>query len=59
MKALVHTVREIEQHDVVTAAIFAHEYWEKGPWERTRQALKTLEDPTELYVVEGIPKASF
>jgi len=57
-KAFVHTVSAMEHHDVVSSGIFAHEFHEKGPWEWTKQALMTLEEATESYIVEVIAKAS-
>jgi len=57
-KALIRTVREIEHHDVIITGIFADEFCDKGPREWTKQALKTLEEATESYIVEVIAKAS-
>jgi len=45
-------VREIEHHDVVSAGIFADEFPDMRPWEWTKQALITLEEATEAYMVE-------
>ena len=53
-KAFVRTVREIEHHDVVSSGIFADEFPEKHPREWTKQALFTLEEATEAYMVEVI-----
>ena len=58
-KAFIRTVREIEHHDVVSSGIFADEFRDKGPREWTKQALKTLEEATESYMVEVIAEASF
>jgi len=54
-KEFVRTVRKIEHHDVVTSGIFVDEFRDKRPREWTKQTLKTLEQPTELYIVEVIP----
>jgi len=51
-KAFVRTVREIEHHDVVSSGIFADEFPDKRPREWTKQALITLEEATEAYIVE-------
>jgi hypothetical protein len=51
-KAFAHTVREIEHHDVVSSGIFADEFPDKHPSEWTKQAVITLEKPTEAYMVE-------
>ena len=51
-KAIVRTVREIDHHDVVSAGIFADQFPDKRPREWTKQALITLEETTEAYVVE-------
>ena len=53
------TDREIEHHDVVSSGIFAGEFHDKGPWEWTKQALKTLEEATECYMVEVLAESSF
>jgi hypothetical protein len=58
-KAFVRTVCEIEHHDVVSSGIFEDEFRDKGPREWTKQALKTLEEVTESYMVEVIAEASF
>jgi len=51
-KAFVCTVREINHHDVVSSGIFADEFPAKHPGEWTKQALITLEEATEAYMVE-------
>jgi len=51
-------VREMEHHDVVSSGIVADEFRDKGPREWTTQALNTLEEATELYMVEVIAEAS-
>jgi len=51
-KAFVRTVREIEHHDVVSSGIFPDELPDKRPREWTKQALITLEDATDAYMVE-------
>jgi len=45
--------------DVVTSGISADEFRENGPWEENKQDLNTLEEATELYIVEVIPESSF
>jgi len=39
----------------VSSGIFADEFRDKRPREWTKQAVKTLEEATELYMVEVIP----
>jgi len=51
-KAFVRTVREVEHHDVVSSGIFPDEFADKHPREWTKQALVTLEEATEAYMVE-------
>jgi len=51
-KAFIHTVREIKHHDVVNSGIFADEFPDEHPREWTKQALITLEEATEAYMVE-------
>jgi hypothetical protein len=48
----VRTVCEINHHDVVSSGIFADEFPDKRPREWTKQALITLEEATEAYMVE-------
>jgi len=45
-------VCEIEHHDVVSSGIFADEFADKHPREWKKQALITLEEATEAYMVE-------
>jgi len=45
-------VREIEHHDVVSCGTCADEFPDKRPREWTKQALFTLEEATEAYMVE-------
>jgi len=59
MKAFVRTVCEIEHHDVVSSGIFPYEFPDKGPWEWTKQAVKTQEEATESYMFEVIAESSF
>jgi len=54
--AFVPTVREIEHHDVVSLGIIADEFPDKHPREWTKQALITLEEATEAYMVEVTAK---
>jgi len=56
-KAIDRTVCEIEHHEVVRAGIFADEFCDKNPREWTKQALTTLEDATEAYMVEVIAES--
>jgi hypothetical protein len=51
-------VCRIEHHEVVSSWIFAGEFREKGPQERTKQSSKTLEEAAESYMVEVIAEAS-
>ena len=51
-KAFVRTVREIEHHDAVSSGIFTDQFPDKHPRQWTTQALITLEEPTEAYMVE-------
>ena len=51
-KAFVRTVREMEHHDVVSAGIFAHKFPDRHPREWTKQELITLEEVTEVYMLE-------
>jgi len=57
--AFVRIVREIEHHDVVSSGIVADEFRDKGPLEWAKQALKTLEEAMESYMVEVIAESSF
>ena len=57
--AFIRMVRAIERHDVVISGIFGDEFRDKGPREWTKQALKTLQEATESYMVEVIAEASF
>jgi hypothetical protein len=58
MKSFIPTVREIEQHHVVSSWIFADKFCDNGPREWTKQALKTLEEATESYMDEVIAEVS-
>jgi hypothetical protein len=57
--AVVSTVRKIEHHDVVSSEIFADEFGDKRLREWTKQALITLEEATEAYMVELIAKSHY
>jgi len=46
-KAFVRTVREIDHPDVIISGIVRHEILDKCHRERTKQALKTLDEATE------------
>jgi len=50
--AFVRPVREIEHHDVVSSGIFADKFADKHPREGMKQALITLQEATEAYMVE-------
>jgi len=39
--------------------MFADELGDESPWEYTKQALKTLEEAAELYMVEVIARSHF
>jgi hypothetical protein len=54
--AFVRTVRQIKYHDVVNSGILGDEFPEKYPCERMKQALITLEEATEAYMVDVIAK---
>jgi len=51
-EAFVRTVCEIEHHDVVSSGIFADEFPDTHPREWTKQALITLEEATEAYMLK-------
>jgi len=51
-KAFICTVHEIKHHDVVSSGIFADEFPDKYPQEWTKQVLITLEEATEVYMIE-------
>jgi hypothetical protein len=58
-KAFLRTVHKIEHHDIVSSGIIPDELSEKYPREWTKQALKTLEEAMESYMVEVIPESVF
>jgi hypothetical protein len=51
-KGFVRTVREIEHHDVVSSGIFADEFPDRRPREWMKEALISVEEATEAYMVE-------
>jgi hypothetical protein len=51
-EVFVRTVHEIEHHDVVSSGIFEDEFPDKRPCEWMKQALNTLEEAMEAYMVE-------
>jgi len=57
-KVFVRSVREMEHHDVVSSGIPADEIIDKNPREWTKQALTTLEDATEVYMVQVMAKSN-
>jgi len=46
----------MEHHDVISSGIFADEFPDKHSREWTKQALITLEEATEAYMVEVTPE---
>jgi len=48
---------QIEHHVVLDSGIFANQFCDKHPREGTKQALTTLEDATDAYMVEVIAKS--
>jgi len=56
-KAFLRTVCEIEHHDVVSSGILAHDFPDKHPCKWTGQALITLEEATEVYMVQVIAES--
>ena len=56
-KAFVLTVPQIHHHAVVRSGIFADGLHDEYPQDWTRQALKTLEEATESYMVEVIAES--
>ena len=57
-KALVRTVHEIEQHEVISSGIFTERFSDRNSWERTKRAITTLEDATEAYMVEVMAESN-
>jgi len=55
-KAVVLKVCEIKHHDNVSWGIFTYKFSDMHPQEWTNKALDTLDDSTEMYVVEIIAK---
>ena len=51
-KAIACTVRNIEHHEVDSSEILADKFGDKRPQELMAQALKTLEEAMESYMVE-------
>jgi len=51
-QAFLRTVREIEHHDVVSSSIVTDQSSDKRPREWTNQALTTLVEATESYMME-------
>ena len=51
-KGLGRAVRKIEHHDVISYGSFADEFPDKHPREWTKQAVITLEQTTETYMVD-------
>jgi hypothetical protein len=51
-KEFIGKVCKIEHHNVVSSGIFADEFPDKHPHEWTKQALFTLVEATEAYMVE-------
>jgi hypothetical protein len=59
MKAVIRTVHDIKHPHLISCGIFMDEFSDKGPWEWTKQALKTLEEAIESYMGEVMAEASF
>jgi len=57
MKAFFSRIRTIEIHDVVSSGILYYELIDLQPWKWTKQALTTLVDPLEAYIVEVIAES--
>jgi len=49
----------MKHHDVPSGAIFPDEFRYEIPWASLNQALKTLQEATEWYMVEVIPESHF
>jgi hypothetical protein len=58
-KAFVRSVTKIELHDVVSSRIFLDKFWGNCQWEQTKQAVITLEETTEEYMVEVIAESHY
>jgi len=56
-KAFVTTVSKIEHHNDISSGIFRDKYSDKDPQGWTKQALTSLEDSTEGYIVEVIAES--
>jgi len=50
--ASLHTLREIEHHDVVSPGMFTDEFPDKHPQEWMKHVLITLEEAMDAYIVE-------
>ena len=59
MKPCVRTVRKIEYYDVISSGIFADKLRHIGPREWAKQAVLTLEEATELYIIMVIAESFF
>jgi hypothetical protein len=56
--ASVRTVCKIKHHNVVSTGIFADEFPDEGPYQWAKQALVTLEEATEVHMLEVIVRGS-
>jgi len=56
-KEFVHTVRKIEQHDVVSSGILSDDFPDKHQRQWMKHALITLEKATEAYMVEVLAES--
>jgi len=56
-KAFVGTVREFKHLDIVSSGIFTVEFHDKHLRGWMKQALTTLKEATEVYIVEVIAKS--
>jgi hypothetical protein len=52
-------VHKIKHHDVIDSGIFPCKFLDKTPREWIKHALKTLEDDSDLYMVEVMTESSF
>jgi len=57
-KTFVHTVCDIEHHDVVSSGICADEFSDKNPREWAKQAFTTFEEALEEYMVEVMAESN-
>jgi len=58
-KESVHTVHDIEHHEVVSSLTVKYKFRDKCAHQCTKQALNAFEEATELYMAEVIAKSHF